>query len=219
MHTGFSDALVSSLTTTTHYDTVLKQMGAAKTKSFWKLYMAPGMGHGSPGVGGEATFDEYMPMLVNWVENGVEPTTLTQVRNATTYLPAQTRLLCQYPEVARYIGMGGTDNAANFMCVPPIEVSIKPETLNLKSKGVFTATISVPEGYKLKDWHIANVTCEGADMVKGGLSGNKYTAQFNRQDLVGVSTGNAVTLTVKGTFTYDGKVAQIQASDTVKVIK
>ena len=105
------------------------------------------------------------------------------------------------------------------MCVPPIEVRIEPKTLNLKSKGVFTAVISVPEGYKLEDWNIGNLSCEGAPIVGGVFSGNTYTAKFNKQDLVGVAPGDAVTLTVKGTFTPDGNVAQIQASDTVKVIK
>ena len=55
--------------------------------------------------------------------------------------------------------------------------------------------------------------------VNGVLSGNTYTAKFNKQDLLGVVAGDEVTLAVKGTFTSDGKVAQIQASDTVKVIK
>ena len=55
--------------------------------------------------------------------------------------------------------------------------------------------------------------------VNGVLSGNTYTAKFNKQDLLGVVAGDEVTLAVKGTFTSDGKVVQIQASDTVKVIK
>ena len=55
--------------------------------------------------------------------------------------------------------------------------------------------------------------------VNALLSSNTYTAKFNKQDLLGVVAGDEVTLAVKGTFTSDGKVAQIQASDTVKVIK
>jgi hypothetical protein len=56
-------------------------------------------------------------------------------------------------------------------------------------------------------------------MVSGVLSGNTYTTKFNKQDLVDVATGNAVTLTVKGTFTNNASTAYTQASDTVKVIK
>jgi hypothetical protein len=47
---------------------------------------------------------------------------------------------------------------------------------------------------------------------------NTYIAKFNRQDLVNVTAGDAVTLTVKGTFTHNGQQAQIQASDTIRVI-
>jgi hypothetical protein len=50
------------------------------------------------------------------------------------------------------------------------------------------------------------------------ISGNAYIAKFRRQNLQAVETGEEVTLTVKGTFTHDGKLAQIQASDTVRVI-
>ncbi len=77
----------------------------------------------------------------------------------------------------------------------------------------------VPEGYNLKDWNIGNLSCEGATMVKGVLSGNTYTAKFNRQDLQGVNAGDAVPLTVKGTFTFKGKQAQIQSYDMVHVVK
>ena len=75
----------------------------------------------------------------------------------------------------------------------------------------------VPEGYNLKDWNIGNLSCEGATMVKGVLSGNTYAAKFNRQDLQGVNAGDAVPLTVKGTFTFKGKQAQIQSYAMVHV--
>ncbi len=96
---------------------------------------------------------------------------------------------------------------------------MEPETLNLKSKGEFTAFITVPQGYNIRDWNIANLSCEGASAVKGMISGNTYVAKFKRQDLQGVQIGDEATLTVKGTFTHDGKLALIQASDTVRVVK
>ena len=41
-----------------------------------------------------------------------------------------------------------------------------------------------------------------------------------RRLIIGASkTGDEVMLTVKGTFTHDGELAYIQASDTVRVIK
>jgi len=218
---GWADALVSAFTSTSFYETVLSQMGVAETKSFYKLYMAPGLGHVAGGIGYLHTWTDAMTALVNWVENGVEPGALIGTRNANSAWgwPTMTRPLCPYPEVARYSGAGSVWEAANFSCVPPIEVRIEPETLNLKSKGEFTAFITVPEGYNISDWNIANLSCEEAPAVKGVISGNAYIAKFKRQDLQGVEIGGEVTLTVKGTFTHYGKLAQIQGSDTVRVIK
>jgi feruloyl esterase len=225
MH-GWADSLVSALGGSSQfYETILKQMGVERTKSFWKLYMVPGAGHCGGGIGIYPTSG--FQALVDWVENDIEPDALIGSRAAnadknpwyTQWTAARTRPICPYPEVARYKGSGSIEEAANFMCVPPIEVKIEPDALSLSSKGTFTAVISVPKGYQLKDWNIANLTCEGAEMVKGGLSGNTYTAKFNKQDLVGVAAGNAVTLTVKGTFTHNASTADIQASDTIKVIE
>jgi Tannase and feruloyl esterase len=230
---GWSDALVTALAASRElYETTLQAMGVEKTKSFWKLYLVPGAGHGGGGLSAWPTNTSAFDAMVDWVENGNEPGALIGYRNANVdanYTAARSRPSCPYPEVARWNGDStssssdglyvGIDYAGNFSCVPPIEVRIEPETLNLKSKGEFTAFITVPEGYNISDWNISNLTCEGAPAVKGMISGNMYVAKFKRQDLQGVQTGDEVTLTVKGMFTHDGKPALIQASDTVRVIK
>jgi hypothetical protein len=102
--------------------------------------------------------------LVNWVENGVEPGYLigTRAPNAAWGWPVRPRPLCPYPEVARYSGKGHNEEAENFMCILSIDVRLEPETLNLKSKGDFTAFITVSESYKLMEWNIGNLSCEGA---------------------------------------------------------
>ena len=219
---GWSDALVSALPASRElYETALQTMGVENTKSFWKLYLVPGAGHGGGGLSCWVTNTNGFNAMVDWVENRIEPGAIIGSRNANVdvnYPNPRTRPNCPYPEVARYSGTGSIDDAANFMCVPPIEVRIEPETLNLKSKGIFTAFITVPEGYILREWNIANLSCEGAVAVKGTFSRNTYIAKFNRQDLIGVTPGDAVTLTVKGTFEVDGQKALIQAGDTVRVI-
>lgn len=218
---GWGDSLVSALAASVGlYETALQTMGVEKTKSFWKLYLVPGAGHCGGGIGAYPTTG--FQAMVDWVEKGIEPKGLIGTRNPNTdvnYPEKRTRPICPYPEVARYSGTGSIEDAANFVCVPPIEVRIEPETLNLKSKGEFTAFITVPEGYNIRGWNISNLTCEGASAVKGVISGNTYVAKFKRQDLQGVKTGDEVTLTVKGTFTRDEKPALIQASDTIRVIK
>jgi feruloyl esterase len=57
--------------------------------------------------------------VVNWVEHGVAPETITASRPIT--LPdgtagTRTRPLCSYPDVAVWTGRGSTDDAANFVC-------------------------------------------------------------------------------------------------------
>jgi hypothetical protein len=95
-----------------------------------------------------------------------------------------------------------------------ISVTIKPETLNLASKGKFTAFIQFPEGFDVSQIHLSTVSCEGAPAVKGIAVGNVYLAKFNRRALANVATGN-VTLTVTGEF-KDG--TPFEGSDVIRVI-
>jgi feruloyl esterase len=221
---GWSDALVSALPASRDlYETSFRTMGVEKTKSFWKLYLVPGAGHGGGGLSTWVTNAAGFNAMVDWVENGIEPGAIIGSRNPnvdSNYPAARTRPNCPYPEVARYSGTGIIDDAANFMCVPPVDVRIEPETLNLKGKGEFTAFITVPEDYRINDWNVRDVSCEGAPSVKGHFAGkHMYVAKFKRQDLENVALGEAVELTVKLKFQRDGKDALTQAGDTVKVIK
>jgi hypothetical protein len=221
---GWADALCWANPAPDYYDMVVKKIGSlGRTQEFFKLYMIPGMAHfagAGRGVFDSNTFQSVaLGALVDWVENGNEPHAFVGTRTAIPGLwDSISRPICPYPEVARYSGTGSMDDAENFMCVPPIEVRIEPETLNLKSKGTFTAFIRVPKGYKIKDWNIGNLECEGAKEVKGMFSANTYIAKFKTQDLVGVTPGDAVTLMVTGTFEVDGQKALIQGNDMIRVI-
>ena len=102
--------------------------------------------------------------------------------------------------------------------VPPITatVRIEPETLNLNSKGVLTAFITLPEGLNVADIDLDTVECEGAPAVRGHVAGgHTFIAKFNRQDLVDVPTGDEVTLTVTGKLVTGTPFA---GSDTIRVI-
>jgi hypothetical protein len=95
-----------------------------------------------------------------------------------------------------------------------MSVTIKPETLNLASKGKFTAFILFPEGFDVSQIDLSTVSCAGAPAVKGIAAGNVYIAKFNRNALANVLTGN-VTLTVTGEF-KDG--TPFEGSDVIRVI-
>ncbi|MHC4581403.1 MAG: hypothetical protein ACYS14_08090 [Planctomycetota bacterium] len=95
------------------------------------------------------------------------------------------------------------------------EIDIKPETLNLQSKGLFTAFVDLPEGYDEEDIDIGTLECEGAPAVRGMMADDgRLIVKFRREDLVGVSPGDAVELVVTGLV--DGK--WFAGSDTIRVI-
>src|SRR3989304_5586766 len=64
------------------------------------------------------------------------------------------------------------------------EVSIKPETFNLKSKGNFKAFITLPSPYSVNDIVTDTVVCEGATAIDGKVdSVRRFVATFNVQEL------------------------------------
>jgi Tannase and feruloyl esterase len=83
------------------------------TPDFFRLFMVPGMFHCHGGVGTDR-FDA-MTALIDWVERG-EPPAMLMAARVDHGRVARTRPLCPYPQVARYLGSGSTDQAANFAC-------------------------------------------------------------------------------------------------------
>jgi hypothetical protein len=98
-------------------------------------------------------------------------------------------------------------------------VDIKPETINLGSKGKFKAFIELPSPYKEDNIVTSTVVCEGAHAIDGRIdssSGGRYVATFNTQDLE-VSTNSKREEKV---FTVTGELmdgTKFKGSDTVKV--
>jgi feruloyl esterase len=101
--------------TAAYYEAVAKQMGGYdKTRDFYRVFIAPGMGHCSGGPGPN-TFDA-VTALENWVEKGIAPEKLIAT-HSTAGKVDRSRPLCPYPAVARYTGKGSIDEAASFACV------------------------------------------------------------------------------------------------------
>jgi feruloyl esterase len=143
---GFADALVTPLGSIDYYRRVVAAQGQndgkkavsasgtldsralARTQEFYRLFLAPGVGHcaGGPGANqfGQAGGNgdpqhDIVVALQQWVEKGVAPTRII----ATKYVDddrtkgvAMTRPLCLYPQAAKYKGSGDTNDAANFVC-------------------------------------------------------------------------------------------------------
>ncbi len=114
MYTGWADPVAAPEDVLKYYEGAVKSMGGLeKTQTFYRFFMAPGMGHCGGGYGPD-TFD-MVTALEQWVEKGVAPKSVIatkSVNNAVT----RSRPLCPYPQVARWTGKGSTDDAANFVC-------------------------------------------------------------------------------------------------------
>jgi feruloyl esterase len=144
---GWADALVTPLGSIDFYSKVVAAEAAkgrrsgtsgaargldpaalAKTQEWYRLFLAPGVGHcgggpgpnqfGQAGGNGDAQHDAVVAMY-QWVEKGIAPSQII----ATKYVDdsrdkgvAMTRPLCMYPQVAKYKGSGDTNVAANFVC-------------------------------------------------------------------------------------------------------
>ena len=118
------DPVVPPQDTAAYYEGVAKVMGGYdKTRDFFRLFMAPGMGHCAGGPGPN-TFDA-LTALENWVEKGIAPDKLIAT-HSTAGKVDRTRPLCPYPQVARYTGKGSIDEAANFACVVPEAAAARP---------------------------------------------------------------------------------------------
>ena len=102
-----------------------------QTQAFYRLFMAPGMGHcgGGPGpnqfgqTGGDGDADhDVVAALEQWVEKGVAPKKIIATKyvdNDAIKAVQMTRPLCVYPQAAKYQGMGDTNDAGSFVCTDP----------------------------------------------------------------------------------------------------
>jgi hypothetical protein len=114
---GTYDQLIYPQGSIDYYERVVAQMGGlAKTKNFFRFFIAPGVAHCAGGVGA-APADPF-GALVNWVENGKPPRTLLGVRRDTTGNVVMSRPVCHFGENAVYLGHGDTNVAKNFVCRP-----------------------------------------------------------------------------------------------------
>jgi feruloyl esterase len=114
MYHGWADSDVPPEDGVRYYESVEHSMG--DTADFFRLFMAPGMGHCGGGVGPN-TFDA-LGAVDEWVERGIVPEKII-ASHATNGVTDRTRPLCPYPQVAKWKGSGSIDDAANFVCVRP----------------------------------------------------------------------------------------------------
>jgi feruloyl esterase len=120
---GWSDPLPNPVDTIDYYNRIRTGFGhsrrqADKTEEFVRLFLLPNVGHcGGAAPGGPNTWDP-LTALEEWVEEGIAPEEIIASR-VTDGVVTRTRPVCAYPQVARYVGSGSIDDAANFICRDP----------------------------------------------------------------------------------------------------
>ncbi|MFI6532031.1 tannase/feruloyl esterase family alpha/beta hydrolase [Nonomuraea sp. NPDC050547] len=110
---GWSDPALSGTAPVAYHRKVVAEMGAARTAGFFRLFMAPGMGHCAGGPGPN-TFDA-LTAMEQWINRGTAPASILATHPAS----GRSRPLCPYPAVALYKGSGSIEDAANFTCGSP----------------------------------------------------------------------------------------------------
>lgn len=104
---GLADQLIPYQGSINYLQSVQNQMGGAKsTSKFIRLFLVPGIDHFLRGSGLKpvAAFDS----LVLWVENGKSPDMIMTEKGDSR------RPVFPYPYVAKYNGIGNTDDAHSF---------------------------------------------------------------------------------------------------------
>ena len=109
---GDSDQWFSPLDTFGYYNDMAAANGRLEAVSNWsQFYFIPGMSH----CGGGQALDQFdlLGAIVNWVEKGAVPTSVTATGKA---FPGRSRPLCAYPKHAQYKGDGNPEAANSFEC-------------------------------------------------------------------------------------------------------
>jgi feruloyl esterase len=119
---GWNDQLIAPQNSIDYYESVVSFLGGSQrdrtkalkdVQTFYRLYMAPGMGHCSGGPGPN-TFD-MQAALEQWVERGIAPESVIAT-HSTDGTVDRSRPICPYPSVAKYRGEGDVNAAASFAC-------------------------------------------------------------------------------------------------------
>ena len=114
MYHGWADQMIPPRASVNYYTSSVQNSGAASSSSV-RLFMIPGMGHCGGGEGPNV-FDT-ISALEDWVEQGHPPDRLV-ARRVVDGEVERSRLLCRYPQVAKYVG-GSIDTESSFSCAAP----------------------------------------------------------------------------------------------------
>ncbi|KAI8627224.1 tannase and feruloyl esterase [Xylariaceae sp. FL1651] len=108
---GWADDIIAPQGTLDYWKRVVDLVGGEeKTDDFYRVFMAPGLGHCGNGPGPSIPTDNLAP-LVEWVEKGRAPESILFAGNG------QSRNICKFPSELEYKGKGNVSDAASWDCV------------------------------------------------------------------------------------------------------
>lgn len=118
---GLADELIMPQGTVNYYNSVVEKMGGlTAAQDFYRLYLVPGAGHGTPnGTANPAaqvpffTPTQFYDALTAWVEKGTVPDAMT-LQSLGSATP-KTRPICVYPKKITYTA-GDAGTAASYTC-------------------------------------------------------------------------------------------------------
>ena len=126
---GWADDMVPSQVSVDYYSSATAKLGSARMKSFYRLFMVPGMSHCGGGPGANVLFHsedaaavplapdrDMLTALEQWVEQGRVPSDFVASGLDKDGAIERTRLLCAYPSIAKYRGTGDVNRAENWAC-------------------------------------------------------------------------------------------------------
>lgn len=216
---GFANAVTSPLASINYYESVRASLGEEEAGSFFKLFMVPGA-FNDGGIG--CSDIDWLSAIQDWVENEDNPALVIGRRPSGGGYSERTRPICPYPQVARYLGSGSINDAVNFRCVQlvPSTVKIKPNRINIGSRGSFKADLTLPAGFDARNFNRVAVTCEGApgEKVKVSKKGTVVKARFTRANLQNITPGQDVIFTVTAIFEQGGQVFAFEGSQSIRVV-
>jgi feruloyl esterase len=128
---GFNDPGPSPNQTAKYYETVVDAIGKRlhadddddhgkrlrAVQQHVRYFLAPGVFHCGGGPGPNVVNPDLLTALEQWVEHGVAPERIIATRSSSPLA----RPMCPYPQLARYVGSGSTDDPVNFVCVKAID--------------------------------------------------------------------------------------------------
>jgi feruloyl esterase len=128
---GFDDPGPSPKQTAKYYESVVDSLGKRRyaaddgdpgnglraAQQHVRYFLAPGVFHCGGGPGPDVVNPNLLTALAQWVEHGVAPERIVATKSNSPIA----RPMCPYPQLARYVGSGDTNNPASFVCVNAID--------------------------------------------------------------------------------------------------